>query len=355
MNLELAHPAPARTTVASPEAVRIERGRRTGQMIIVSIDSTRLGPALGGCRIKVYPTWRDGLTDALRLSAAMTEKAALAGLAHGGGKTVVALEPETATEFTGPRRKELLADVADLVHGFDGGYFTGPDVGSTPADMVDIGRGTSVALCRPEPDGSGDSSVPTATGVIASIEAVREQALAGRPLAELRFALIGLGHVGALVGAHLAAAGATLTVTDVDPARQALARSWGAAWVEPDEALFADVDVVVPAAVGGLLTADAVAALRCRAVVGPANNQLDDDRTATLLHERGICWAPDTVVSAGGIVSAVARELQAASPREADRQVRDIGRRLGEILAEAAVHDTPPLTQARRRAQQRLR
>ena len=144
-------------------------------------------------------------------------------------------------------------------------------------------------------------------------------------------------------------------MTDVDPARQALARSWGAAWVEPGEALLADVDVVVPAAVGGLLTADVVAALRCRAVVGPANNQLDDDATAAVLHDRGICWAPDTVVSAGGIVSAVARELQSDTPEAADRQVREIGRRLSEILTEAAVRGTSPLTQARRQTEALLR
>src|ERR1700712_4448459 len=100
---------------ANPEAVRSERGSRTGQMIIVAVDSTRRGPALGGGRVKAYPHWRDGFTGALRLSAAMTEKAALAGMAYGGGKTVVALEEATAARFTGPDRGDLLADVADLV------------------------------------------------------------------------------------------------------------------------------------------------------------------------------------------------------------------------------------------------
>jgi leucine dehydrogenase len=338
-----------------PEAVRVERGSRSGQMIVVSIDSTRLGPALGGCRIRPYPTWRDGLTDALRLSAAMTEKAALAGLAHGGGKTVVALDAATAAEFTGPRRGELLADVADLVESFDGGYLTGPDVGSSPADMVEIGRGTSRALCRPESaGGSGDSSGPTATGVIASIDAVRHHVLGGRSLESLSFSLLGLGHVGTLVGEHLAAAGARLVVTDVDPSRRAVAERWGATWHEPGEALSADVDVVVPCAVGGLLTPETVAGLRCRAVVGAANNQLDTDSTAGLLHERGICWAPDTVVSAGGIVSAVAREVHGATAAEADVLVRDVGRRLGQILSAAASRDVPPLHEARRRVRELL-
>jgi glutamate dehydrogenase/leucine dehydrogenase len=336
VNTDLVSSSPAIVStpaVEGPQAVRLQRGRRTGQMIIVSIDSTRRGPALGGCRIRSYPSWRDGLTDALRLSAAMTEKAAHADLAHGGGKTVVALEPATAAEFTGPRRPELLADIADLVHSFDGQYITGPDVGSTPEDMIVIGRGTNRALCRPESaGGSGDSSGPTATGVIAALEAVREHLLAGRALGSLSFSVIGLGQVGTLIGEHLAAAGARLVVTDVDPSRRAVAQAWGATWIDPEQALSAEVDVVVPAAVGGLLTKDTVAALRCRAVVGPANNQLADDTVAALLRERGIFWAPDPVVSAGGIVFAVARELHHASPAEATRQVLRIGPRLANLL-----------------------
>jgi leucine dehydrogenase len=342
-------------TADGPEAVHAVRGQRTGQMIIVSIDSTRLGPALGGCRIKSYRTWPDGLTDALRLSAAMTEKSAHAGLAHGGGKTVVALEPGTAAEFTGPRRPDLLADIADLIESFDGRYITGPDVGSSPEDMIEIGRGTTRALCRPESaGGSGDSSGPTATGVIASIEAVRRHVFAGKPMEKLTFSLIGLGHVGALIGDHLAAAGARLTVSDIDPSRHALAETWDATWVEVDEALLAEVDIVIPSAVGGILTPDLVPALRCRAIVGPANNQLQGDSVADLLQERGICWAPDTIVSAGGIISSVTRELQQASPEAADRQVRDIGRRIAEILTQAEIHHISPLEETRRRTQELL-
>ncbi|HEX6345260.1 Glu/Leu/Phe/Val dehydrogenase dimerization domain-containing protein [Umezawaea sp.] len=354
MTLNLDH-TPTAVATRPPEEVRIVRGARTGQVVVVAIDSTRLGPAIGGCRVRAYPTWQDGLADALRLSAAMTEKAALAGLAHGGGKTVVALDPATAAEFTGPRRADLLADVADLVETFDGGYHTGPDVGSSPEDMTTIGRGTTRALCRPvSAGGSGDSSGPTAAGVIASIEAVRHHVLGGRPLGSLSFSLLGLGHVGTLVGEHLAAAGARLTATDVDPSRRAPADRWGATWTEPGEALSADVDVVVPCAVGGILTPATVPTLRCRAVVGPANNQLDADPTADLLHDRGVCWAPDTVVSAGGIVSAVARELHGATPEEADLLVRDTGRRLGEVLVAAASRGTAPLHEARRRARDLL-
>jgi leucine dehydrogenase len=342
------------STARVPEKLRIERGRRSGQTIIVSVDSTRLGPALGGCRIKGYPSWGDGVADALRLSAAMTEKAALAGLPHGGGKTVVALTGSSSA-VAGEGRSKLLADLGELVESFDGSYIIGPDVGSGPDDMTEIGRRTRHVLCRPESTGgSGDSSRPTSMGVIASIDAVREHLWPDRDPAALSFAVLGLGHVGTLVGAQLASTGARLIVTDVDPSRQALARAWGATWAEPDEAMFAEVDVVVPCAIGGILTPSSVSRLRCRAVVGAANNQLDTDGTADLLHARGICWAPDTVVSAGGIVAAVARELQQASTDAADDQVRDIGRRLAAVLSAASSSGISPLHEARRRAQQLL-
>jgi len=334
----------------APEKLRIERGPRSGQTIIVSVDSTRPGPALGGCRIKGYPTWGDGLADALRLSAAMTEKAALAGLPYGGGKTVVALEGSSAAVLTGRARSELLADVGELVESFGGSYIIGPDVGSGPDDMTEIGRRTRHVMCRPESaGGSGDSSRPTSIGVIASIDAVREHLWPDRDPAALSFAILGLGHVGSLVGAQLASTGARLIVTDVDRSRQALARTWGATWADPDEALFADVDVVVPCAVGGILTPSSVSRLRCRAIVGAANSQLDTEGTADLLHARGICWAPDTVVSAGGIVAAVARELQQASTDEVDRRVREIGRRLAAALSAATSSGVSPLHEARRR------
>lgn len=228
----------------------------------------------------------------MRLAAAMTEKAALAGLAHGGGKTVVALDPYGAP-LTDASRRELLQDIGDVVKSLDGQYWTGPDVGSSPEDMAVISERTEYVFCRPQRlGGSGDSSGPTAAGVLACIRAVREHVLAGQPLTQTFFSIVGLGHVGQLVAEHLASSGARLIVSDIDPRRRELAERWHAGWLEPEEAILAEVDVLVPAAVGGVLTPSTVAALRCRAVVGPANNQLDADSTADLLHARGITWAP---------------------------------------------------------------
>ncbi|MFC5063375.1 Glu/Leu/Phe/Val dehydrogenase dimerization domain-containing protein [Actinomycetospora atypica] len=339
-------PRPGR---ARPERIVAARGARTDQLVAVNVDSTRLGPALGGCRVRHYRTWQDGLADAARLSAAMTGKAALAGLDHGGGKTVVALDGSFARGRADPRWRDLLADVADAVEQFRGGYVTGPDIGTGPADMDVIGERTAHVLCRTEAaGGSGDSSVPTALGVDASIDAVCAHLWPARDFSTLSFAVHGLGHVGELVAARLAAAGARLVVTDLDESRRALAGTWGATWVAPEQALVAPVDVLVPCAVGGILTPRTVGELQARAVVGAANNQLDDDATALLLHARGITWAPDTVVSAGGIVSSVAREREGATVDEARRRVRTIGARLARLLEAATVSGEPPLHEARR-------
>lgn len=332
-----------------PERITAARGARSGQVIVVSIDSTVLGPALGGCRIRPYRTWEDGLADAVRLSSAMTEKAALAGLAHGGGKTVVALDEPFERGRTDPRLRDVLADVADAIEEFRGGYVTGPDIGTGPADMDVIGERTAHVLCRTEDaGGSGDSSVATALGVDASIDAICEHRWPGRDRSTLSFAVHGLGHVGELVAGRLAAQGARMVVSDIDDSKRALAHAWGATWLPPEEALVAPVDVLVPCAVGGVITAGNVDVLQARAIVGAANNQLDTDETAWLLHARGIIWAPDTVVSAGGIVSAVSQEREGASIDSALLRVRDIGRRLADILASSTASGEPPLHEAKR-------
>ncbi|GAA3636608.1 Glu/Leu/Phe/Val dehydrogenase [Kineosporia mesophila] len=317
---------------------------------MIGIDSARLGPALGGCRIKPYDRWQDGLDDVLRLSAAMTRKAALAGLDHGGGKTVVALD---GSAFD---RDDLLADIAGLIEDLDGRYITGPDIGTGPADMGVLHRHTPHVLCRPEEEGgSGDSSGPTALGVRSSIEAVCEHLWPGRDLADLRFTLIGLGHVGARIGHWLAGRGARLTVTDLDPGRKTLARQWNATWTTPERALSAEADVLVPCATGGLLTAATTSSVAAGAVVGAANNQLDHDDTAQLLHARGVLWAPDTVVSGGGIIASVARELRGASAPEAEREVLGIGPRLATILDDARARGITPLRASQGLVDLRLR
>lgn len=328
------------------EQILVRRGTRSAAPIILAIHSTAPGQAIGGCRLARYPEWRAGLDDALRLSAAMTAKFALAGLPHGGAKTVVALPPGAAL---GPdERRAVLHDVGDVIAALDGAYATGPDVGTDSADMATIAERTPHVFCLPaSAGGSGDSSPHTATGVVAALHAVCDAVFGTADLGGRRFAIVGLGRVGGHVARHLAAAHAKLVVADVDPAKRALADDLGAAWVDPEEALRSDVDILVPAALGGVLTPEVVSELRCAAIAGPANNQLDAPGTADLLHRRGILWAPDTVVSAGGVIYATGVELRHETPAEATAHVRRIGDTLARILRDAAREGVPPATLAR--------
>ncbi|GAA0231048.1 Glu/Leu/Phe/Val dehydrogenase dimerization domain-containing protein [Cryptosporangium japonicum] len=320
------------------EELHVRAGRRTGLPIVVAVHSTVLGQALGGCRLWHYDDWRDGVEDALRLSAAMTAKNALAGLANGGGKTVVPLPP--GVNVDADTRRALLHDVGDTIEALDGRYGTGPDVGTGPDDMVVIGERTPHVFCRPAAHGgSGSSSPGTAAGVIAALRATVARLDGDTELGGHTFAVVGLGSVGADVAGRLAAAGARLVVSDVRPDAETLAAELGARWSRPGDALTAEVDVVIPAALGGILTAELVPALRCRAVVGPANNQLAEPAVAGLLHERGILWAPDYVASAGGIVHAVASELYREPEDVVARRIERIGDTLTEIYAAGEAPD----------------
>jgi len=334
----------------SHEEIHIRRAARTGLPVVVALHSTALGPALGGCRVRRYADWRDGLADALRLSEAMTYKCALAGLPHGGGKTVVALPGDGA-----PDRRALLHDVGDVVESLGGRYATGPDVGTGSDDMVTIRDRTKHVFCRPAwHGGSGDSSPHTAVGVMAAIRATCRHLFGSPDLSARRVALVGLGHVGTHLARDLAAAGAELLAADVDPARRAVADEVGAEWVDPDRVLTAPVDVLVPAALGGVLTHDLVPRLSCAAVVGPANNQLAEDTVADALHAGGVLWVPDYVASAGGVIFAITSELHGLPPAAAEDRVHAVGDAVTEVLLAAQQDGVAPHRAASRRARERV-
>ncbi|MFE6335898.1 NAD(P)-dependent oxidoreductase [Streptomyces sp. NPDC057798] len=195
--------------------------------------------------------------------------------------------------------------------------------------MSVIGERTVHVCCRPvEEGGSGDSSLHTARGTLAALGAVAEEAFGSSELAGRTFGVIGLGAVGAHVARLLNRVGAQLVVTDIDRATRRLAEERGATWADPDDALAAEADILVPAALGGLLTARTVPRLRCAAVAGPANNQLDEPATARLLAARGILWAPDVVVSAGGVVHATGVELRRESAEQLTKRLPRITARV---------------------------
>jgi leucine dehydrogenase len=221
--------------------------------------------------------------------------------------------------------------------------------------MVTIAERTPHVFCRPvSAGGSGDSSEHTATGVLAALRAVCAHRFGTPDLSGRSFAVLGLGRVGGHVLRLLAATGATLVAADVDDAKRAPADRYGATWTTPQECLTADVDVLIPAALGGLLTARSVPTLRCAAIAGPANNQLDTPATADLLHERGILWAPDIIASAGGIIYATAVELHSRTPDQATAQVRGIGDTLTGILRTARATGSTPAAAARDHARRRI-
>jgi glutamate dehydrogenase/leucine dehydrogenase len=323
------------------ERILIERGAASGLPVIVAVDSTTLGPAVGGCRITNYPSWQDALADALRLSTAMTQKCALADLPHGGGKAVVALPPGLSLEAD--HRRAVLEDVAAVVERLGGSYATGPDVGTSEQDMAVIGRLTDHVLCRPpEQGGSGDPAEATAIGAFAAIRAVCHHLFGDSSLGGRSMALLGLGHVGSRLARLISDDGARLWVADVDDARRELAEQLGATWVSPADLVELDVDILVPAALGGLLSAETIPRLRCAGVVGPANNQLAGGDAADLLHRRGILYVPDTVVSAGGVIHATGVELRHESTSQIYIRLAGIADTVRHLLREAATVQRPP-------------
>ena len=335
------------------ERVVVERGGRSGRTLIVALHSTALGPAAGGCRLREYPDWRDGLDDALRLSEAMTLKCAAAELPLGGGKSVIALEPGDV--LTPEQRRDVFLDFGDLVESFGGRYKTGEDVGTSADDMWIARERTEHALCvPPEHGGSGEPSEPTAVGVLSAIEEVSRRLFGTDDLTGRRFTVIGLGQVGGRLARRLAARGAVLSVTDVVPGKQELARELGASWVTLDEAPRLPTDVLVPAALGDLLTPELVARLDCRAVVGPANNQLASPSVADDLAARGILWAPDFVVNAGGAIHGALVDIAGHPVAYGLEQAALIGPRLGRVLDHADRTGVTPYAAAVALARQRV-
>jgi leucine dehydrogenase len=319
---------------------------------MVAVHSTARGPALGGCRIWTYADVRLAVLDVLRLSRAMSYKNAVAGLPLGGGKGVIALTP--GIPLAGRARTAALLDFAEVVDSLDGRYLTAEDVGMTSRDIATIARGTAhvTGLSRSR-GGSGDPSPMTALGVEAAIETVCARLFGSPSLRDRSIAIVGLGHVGRRLAERCARVGARLVVADVDEGKRAVAQRLGAHWTTPARALVAKVDVLSPCALGGVLDPVLLPRLRCRAIVGAANNQLSDDGVAELLAARGILWAPDFVVNAGGVIN-LAVELDGYDPAAARSRTRAIASTLGEILSAADAEGTTPLKAANALAEQQM-
>ena len=324
------------------------RRPRSGLRAIIAVHSTLLGPSLGGARFYPYEDEALALHDVLRLSRAMTQKAALAGLAQGGGKAVIIGDPRLV------KTPALLRDFAEAVDALQGRYITAEDVGTTQDDM-DFLRETTpfVAGTATSHGGSGDPSSATALGVVLAMEAAAarlwKDGLEGRTVC-----VLGAGKVGGEIVRLLAERQIVVTVSDVDPAKaEDAARNGASRIVDPAEAPAEATDVFCPCALGGLLTEDVVPALSCSLIVGAANNQLARPEVADALAAAGILYVPDFLANAGGIMN-IAEEARGYDPARALEAVGRIRTTTNAVLDRAQACHITPLAAAQELVDERL-
>lgn len=310
-------------------AIRFDAPSRA--WMFVCVHSTVLGPASGGTRMKAYASPHDALRDGLRLGSAMTSKNAVSGLPLGGGKGVLAV-PEIPT---GTTRRELLLRYGDLVESLHGTYWTACDMNTVPADMDVIAERCSSVFARTQANGGSGTSAPaTADGVFVGILASVAHGFGESDLAGRTVLVQGLGAVGGPLARRLRDAGAELVLTDVDATRvAALSSELGATAIAPEDAIGTECDVFSPCATGGVLSAETIPRLRCRVVAGAANNQLAEPEDAERFAERGIVWAPDYVINAGGIIHLASLEMLGEDEAKRDERVRGIADTLAEVFA----------------------
>ncbi|MGH9126854.1 MAG: Glu/Leu/Phe/Val family dehydrogenase [Acidimicrobiales bacterium] len=324
-----------------------------GLRAIIAIHSTALGPSLGGTRFYPYRSEDQAMEDVLRLAQGMTYKSAAAGLDLGGGKAVILGDPATV------KTEALLRTYGQFVESLSGRYITAEDVGTTQADMDTIFSETAnVTGISDALGGSGDPSAATAYGVWWALKAVRQVLDGTDELAGLRVVVSGVGKVGSRLVGRLVGDGAVVTVADVnDAAVAAVLAGHGVAAVPVDEAHQVKCDVFSPCALGGVITERVIGELQCRAVAGAANNQLAAPEDGRRLAERGIVYAPDFVVNAGGVIN-ITDELAGFEggydQERAYARVRGVYDTTLRVLQKAAETGTPANQIAEALAERRL-
>jgi leucine dehydrogenase len=316
---------------ADHEQILVCRDRDSGLRAIIAVHDTTLGPGLGGIRMWTYANDDAALTDVLRLSEGMTYKNALAGLDLGGGKTVVLGDPRT------DKSPEKFRALGRFIDRLGGSYLAAEDVGTTTEDAEQVATETRyITGLAVERGGSGDPSPMTAWGVFRGIRAALSEAGLGSDYAGVRVAVQGAGHVGAAVARHLLEAGAEVTVADIHDDRVAPLRELGASVAAADEIHTVECEVYSPCALGAVIRPETIGRLRCKVIAGAANNQLADAAMGDELKQRGIVYAPDFAINAGGVIN-IGDELigDGYDPQRARRSVERIERTLAEVFERA--------------------
>jgi leucine dehydrogenase len=321
----------------------------SGLKAIVAIHDTTLGPAIGGVRMRKYTGEEEAVEDALKLSRSMTYKAAGAGVNFGGGQTVLIGDPRR------DKSEALSRALGRFIDGLGGRYIAGQDVGTTVDDMDYMRMETRYVVGIPSSrGGSGDPSPMCAFGVVRGIEACCSVVRRSDDLSDLHVVVQGVGNVGSQIVDMLMAHGARLTVADTDEeALQTITQRHRVGVVDPDGVFDVECDVFCPCALGGIISHETIGRIKCSIVAGAANNQLADEESGALLHKRGILYAPDYIINAGGLIN-VADEVYGYDEERALRKTGAIKDVLLKVFSSAEEQAIPTNIAADRFAEERI-
>ena len=323
--------------------------KNSGLKAIIAIHDTTLGPALGGTRMWTYKTEEEAIEDALRLAKGMTYKNAAAGLNLGGGKTVIIGDPKT------DKNPEMFRAFGRYIQSLNGRYITAEDVGTTVQDMDTIHLETDyVTGISPEFGSSGNPSPVTAYGIYKGIKAATKEAFGSDALEGKTVAVQGVGNVAFTLCEHLYKEGAKLIVTDINKdSVQRAVDAFGAEAVDPDDIYGVECDIYAPCALGATINDDTIPQLKAKVIAGSANNQLKTPEHGDMIYEKGIVYAPDFVINAGGVIN-VADELNGYNESRAMKQVETIYDSLTKIFEISKRDNVPTYVAADRMAEERI-
>lgn len=335
------------------EQVAFFHDAKSGLKAIIAVHNTNLGPALGGCRMWPYASSEEALTDVLRLSKGMSYKSAMANLKLGGGKSVIIGDPRK------DKSEAMMLAMGDFIQQFGGKYITAEDSGIAVSDLQLMAQrsqfiaGTQAKFRYDGGEADGNPAPSTAYGVFVGLRASVRHAL-GSDLNGVKVAIQGLGHVGYRLAEHLHNEGAKLYVTDIYPDNlDRAAQELGATVVSPDEILGLDVDVFAPCAMGAIINDNSLSLLKAKVVAGAANNQLAEERHGQMLKDRGILYAPDYVINAGGVIDIYHQKMD-SSADAMRKHIEGIGDTLVEIYQRAEQQGLPTNLEANQMAEERF-